>query len=144
QCSMSYSQVQEWMRDHQIKTLSWPAQSPDLNPIENFWNVNFCTRTGECGPGGDSVESYRPISGSVGSYYPAERPFIILVSLHTPTTGEETTGRFWGGPEYGPGSDSAEFCRDQPDYENRHMEVDSTGSYDPYMEYYEPYANCGE
>ncbi|MGH0158058.1 UNVERIFIED_CONTAM: hypothetical protein FKN15_049200 [Acipenser sinensis] len=27
------------MEDHQIKTLSWPAQSSDLNPIENLWNV---------------------------------------------------------------------------------------------------------
>ncbi|KAK1789420.1 hypothetical protein P4O66_015349 [Electrophorus voltai] len=27
------------IKDHQIKTLSWPAQSPDHNPIENLWNV---------------------------------------------------------------------------------------------------------
>ena len=31
--------IKVWMKDHQIKTLSWPAQSPDLNPIENLCNV---------------------------------------------------------------------------------------------------------
>ena len=31
--------VKVWMKDHQIRTLSWPAQSPDLNPIKNLWNV---------------------------------------------------------------------------------------------------------
>ncbi|KAK1793962.1 hypothetical protein P4O66_010876, partial [Electrophorus voltai] len=30
------------------------------------------------------------------------------------------------GPDYGPGSDSAESYRDQPDYKNRHSEEDST------------------
>ena len=31
--------IKVWMEDLQIKTLSWPAQSPDLNPIKNLWNV---------------------------------------------------------------------------------------------------------
>ena len=25
--------------DHQINRLSWPSQSPDLNPVENIWAV---------------------------------------------------------------------------------------------------------
>ena len=31
--------IKVWMKDHQIKTQSWPARSPDLNPIKNLWNV---------------------------------------------------------------------------------------------------------
>ncbi|XP_053486431.1 tenomodulin isoform X2 [Ictalurus furcatus] len=31
--------IKVWMEDHQIKTRSLPAQSRDLNPIENLWNV---------------------------------------------------------------------------------------------------------
>ncbi|KAK1785815.1 hypothetical protein P4O66_003192 [Electrophorus voltai] len=65
-------------------------------------------------------------------------------SPHTPTTGEEATGQFWGDPEYGPGSDSAESHRPPPDYEDQHAEVDSAGSYDPYMELYEGSVDYGD
>src|SRR6266511_1221666 len=30
--------TKKWRRDNNIKSLPWPAQSSDMNPIENLWD----------------------------------------------------------------------------------------------------------
>lgn len=37
--------VKKWLSERNIKTIEWPAYSPDLNPIENLWSrMEYLTR----------------------------------------------------------------------------------------------------
>ena len=66
-------QSKSWFTKHKVKVLNWPAQSPELNPMENLWQLSLIE---EIARAGHRVITRERLESLVSSMPPRCKPVI--------------------------------------------------------------------
>lgn len=72
--------TRQWLQQHNIATLPWPAKSPDLNPIENLWGI-MVRRLYAGGRQYNSVEELRAAAIAIWNTIPQEQMRDLIRSM---------------------------------------------------------------
>lgn len=69
---------EKWKQEHQIKCIDWPANSPDINPIENAWGLMKTILAGEKFK---NVEDWKKIIESIWDNFTEEYMLALVDSM---------------------------------------------------------------